>query len=325
MPEGRGLRADDVMSADEMGEVLLHGRYRLLHQIGAGKMSTVFAAEDVARANARLALKLLDVPQPDAVRREVFRREVAALERLEHPHIVRLLDYGRDEARGCAFIALEELPSDLQRLLMSTTTTQPAPADAPDHTWIWPFARQLAQALVTAHAAGVVHRDLKPTNILLTAEGQPKLTDFGISYLKQELATGETVSAFWTPGYAAPEQRAGARGDERSDLYALGCVLYHCVRGAAPPSEGPTRADLDALPVTGQVRRVLAQLVARDPDRRYQSALEVLRALDFTRQYELLPEVYLVLTDHARRDLAVKGVIRHASEQEAVDAVLAEL
>src|SRR5690348_14026729 len=255
--------------AIQQREQLIQGRYQLLRQIGGGKMSSVHEALDTTRGDLPVALKLLDAPQPDALRREVFRREVAALERLEHPSIVRLLDAGRDEARGCAYIALEYVPNDLLHYVEQRSGADPS-------AWIWPFVRQITEALVVAHASGVIHRDIKPTNILVTAEGAPKLTDFGISYLKQELATGQSVSAFWTPGYAAPEQRGGARGDERSDLYALGCVIVHLLTGSAPPSEGPTAEQVARLPITAQLRRVLARLLATDPAERYQSAREVL-------------------------------------------------
>lgn len=302
---------------------LVAKRYSLIRHVGDGELSSVYEARDTRQADQKVAVKLLNTPQPDALRQEIFRRETRALKRLEHPNVVRILDYGVDETLACPFIVLEYLP----RTLLDVLALHARQRAAGLWDWCWPLFRALSDALVAAHSEGIIHRDLKPTNILVDEAGTPKLTDFGVSYLRYELTTGLTVSSFWSPGYAAPEQRQGHPADERSDIYALGSVFYHVLAGQAPPPEGLAPEVIDArLPrVPTSMRRVLQQMVALDPTTRYETAVQLRRALEFTRQFEPLEEVYLVVTERARTALFDQGLIRHPSTQEACTFLLDQL
>jgi serine/threonine protein kinase len=270
---------------------LIAGRYRLLHQVGTGNMSTVYEGEDVRRGNRVVAIKLLNTLHDDDLKQETFRRETRALEQLEHPNIVQIFDYGWSEERKCHYIILEYIP----RTLLDEIQAHEKKRE--DRIWCWPLMREMGDALVYAHSQGVIHRDLKPPNILITEMGKPKLTDFGISLLKFELGTGVTVSAFWSIGYASPEQRQNQQATEQSDIYSLGCVFYHLLSGHAPPSEGITPEHLHALRLPLSVERTLQQMVARDRRDRFDNALQLRRRLALTQQYQPLPDVYFLVTD----------------------------
>jgi serine/threonine protein kinase len=295
------------------------GRYRLIRSVGAGNMSTVYEAEDARRRGHIVAVKLLNTQHDDALKQEFFRRETRALSQLEHPNIVSVLDYGWCDEYRCHYLVLEYIP---HTLLDDIAQHQ---ADS-DHTWCWPLMRALANALAHAHSQGIIHRDLKPSNILIAPDGQPKLVDFGISLLKYELGTGVTVSSFHSIGYASPEQRADQHVDERSDLYSLGCVFYHMLARHTPPADGPELEQVDALQsVPLQVRRLLRRLLAPNPRDRFPRAVQLCRALDATRRLQPLPEVYLRVTERARRDLFDLGLIEQASNEAACAFLLEEL
>jgi serine/threonine protein kinase len=178
-------------------------------------MSSVYVAEDRRRPGEPVVIKLLNSEHPDDLRQEFFRRDTQALERLDHPNIIRVLDHGWSEELRCFYLVLPYY----RRTLVEEIDAHP---DISDIDWCWPIMRGLADALSHAHGEGVIHRDLKPSNVLLGEVGEPVLTDFGISRLRYELATGMTVSSFWSVGYAAPEQRRGEEATIRSDIYSLG-------------------------------------------------------------------------------------------------------
>ena len=167
------------------------GRYRLIRRVGGGNMSTVYEAEDTRRSGRTVAVKLLNTEHDDALKQEIFRRETRALAQLEHPNIVSVLDYGWSSEYRCHYLVFEYIP---QTLLQEIS----AHPDTRDHDWCWPLMRQMADALVHAHSQGVIHRDVKPSNVLIGAGDRPMLVDFGVSLLKFELATGVTVSAFFS-------------------------------------------------------------------------------------------------------------------------------
>src|SRR5262249_41411782 len=128
---------------------LVARRYRLLQPVGQGTMSTVFAARDTWRADMQVAVKLLNAQYADDLRREMFRRETRALERLEHPNIVRIFDHGVDEALSCAFLVLEWVPRTLQDLIDEHQGNTAS-------GWHWPLLRQMADALAAAHSEGII-------------------------------------------------------------------------------------------------------------------------------------------------------------------------
>lgn len=294
------------------------GRYVLKERVGSGNMSTVYRAEDRLQGNKTVAVKLLNSPHDDVLRQELFHRELRALSRVEHPNIVEVLDSGWSEEHQCHFLVLEYLPRTLAHEIEAHT------AD-PDQGWCWPLMRAMAAALAHAHGEGIVHRDVKPSNVLMEAGAHPKLADFGISWLRFELSKGITVSSFWSVGYAAPEQRSQQRADERSDIYALGCVFYHLLARSEPPADGPHDQEIEALTVPTQIMRLLRRMLAQNPADRFQDMTQVCRQLDATRNMELLPDVYLLVTDRARRDLYDLGLIDQTTTEAACLFLLEEL
>lgn len=295
---------------------LIANRYRLKREVGTGNMSTVFEAEDTRRNNLIVAVKLLKTVQTDAITHEVFRRETHALERVEHANIITIFDSGKDVASY--FLVLEYIPRTLLDVISEHLDTS-------DQSWCWPLMQQMAEALVYAHSKGIIHRDLKPCNVLITPQGTCKLTDFGVSYLKYELGTGITVSSFWSPGYASPEQRRGQQATEQSDLYALGSVFYHLLSRQAPPPEGPTPELIRMLPIPVPVQKMIEQMIEIDWQQRPESALQLLRRLNAIQPAAPRPEVYLLVTETARRILFNAGYIPHTTHEDASRYLLKEL
>src|ERR1051325_8172027 len=203
--------------------------FRLLSPLGEGAMGTVYLAEETSTGR-RVALKLL---APDLARDERFRRrflrETELAMRLRHPHIVRTL--GSGEADGALYLAMAYIHgSDLREVLRRDGRLEPGRAVG--------LVRQVAEALDAAHAAGLVHRDVKPGNILVTAgpDGDHAyVCDFGLARHVSSVSslTGER-GFVGTIDYVPPEQIEGGTIDGRADVYSLGCVLYECLAGERP-------------------------------------------------------------------------------------------
>ncbi len=210
----------------------LADRYRIERELGRGGMATVFLAEDVKHVR-RVAIKVLDPEVAAAIGPERFLREIATVARLTHPHILPLHDSG--VADGLLFYVMPYVEGESLRERL-TREKQLSVDDA------LRIAREVADALSYAHSRGVVHRDVKPENILLE-QVHAVVADFGIA--RAVAAAGEekltaTGIAVGTPTYMSPEQAVGSRDvDGRSDLYSLGCVLYEMLAGQ-PPFTGPT-------------------------------------------------------------------------------------
>ncbi len=244
-----------LLREDDEAKPRVLGSLELLEEIGRGGMGTVWRARH--RGLDRLvAVKLLPghlAQQPEF--RARFEREAKALALLDHPHIVRVHDYGHEE--DASFIVLE--------LVAGKTLAQTLPVSVDRALEI---ASELLVALAYAHARGVVHRDVKPQNILLDATGRVKVTDFGIARIVHGTETDWKVTAsnvaVGTPGYLAPEVLQGAPPDPRRDIYAAGVVLHEMATGRMPiGSFEPAPAPLEPI-----VRRALAA----DPSQRYGSA-----------------------------------------------------
>jgi serine/threonine protein kinase/tetratricopeptide (TPR) repeat protein len=204
------------------------GRYRLVERIGEGGMGEVWKAHD-ANLDRVVAIKmLLRGALGDAMARERFRREALALSRLSHPGVATVFDF--DTQDGYDFLVLEFVPGGT---LQSRLATGPLPLDRVLH-----LGAAIADALDNAHRQGVLHRDLKPGNILLTADGHPKILDFGLALL---LSGGKTTGRMTQVGtvvgtlpYMAPEQLLGEADDARTDVYALGIMLFEMATGRLP-------------------------------------------------------------------------------------------
>src|SRR3954453_8723042 len=257
-------------------------RYELRRHIARGGMAEVYLAHD-RLLDRPVALKML-FPELSVDRAfvERFRREAQAAANLTHPNIVSVYDWGEDE--NTYFIVMEYIDGQtLSTVLRKQGTLLPdAAAD---------IAAPVAAALEFAHRHGVIHRDVKPGNVLLTADGGVKVTDFGIARAANvEENLTQTGAVMGTATYFSPEQAQGTTVDGRSDVYSLGVVLYELVTGRPPFAgdnpvtiaykhvrEDPAapRSRNPAIPVAFE--NIILQAMAKDPDDRYQTA-EDLRA-----------------------------------------------
>ena len=266
------------------------GPYEILGALGAGGMGEVYRARDT-RLGRTVAVKIL--PSADLEQQTRFAREARAIASLTHPHICTLYDVGRHDATD--YLVMELL--DGQTL---AARLQQGPLAYGD---VLKYGLQIAQALETAHRAGVVHRDLKPSNIMLTAAGA-KLLDFGIAKLYPSPVAGLATMTEPTPltgsgaligtlQYMAPEQLEGRDADPRSDLFALGAILFEMMTGrrafeatgparliAAIMSSAPPTSELEARAPSGFVDLVMTCL-AKNPDERRQTAHDVVLQLQW--------------------------------------------
>jgi serine/threonine-protein kinase len=274
------------MGSVESGRVFA-GRYRLVTRLGRGGFGEVWRAEDTV-LERQVAVKALIVSAggDDLLLR--FEREAHALARLDHPNIVAVYDTGADDGTGFVVMQLLAGPS----LAALVTERGPLPlAQALD------YASQAAAGLAAAHAAGIVHRDVSPANLMLDGAGTLKLVDFGVARLDRvSTALTATGTVFATAGYVSPEQAAGQPADARSDLYSLGCVLYALLAGEPPfTAEHPIGVVQQQLtsppPLLSSVRadvpteldELLTTLLAKNPADRPNSAEEVRRRLSALR------------------------------------------
>ena len=260
------------------------GRYQITGLIASGGMGEVFQAHDRV-LDRTVALKILRAGiGSDADFIERFRKEATIAGRLSHPNIVQVYDWGRAED-GSAFMAMELVEGqNLREVLSGNGRLRPAVAAR--------VAAQVCSALEHARKAGLVHRDVKPENILLTRDGQVKVADFGLSRTMAESRATQAGVLFGTAHYLAPEQVEGKGSDHRADLYALGVVLYEMLTGKTP-FEGDTPLVVAYQHVRDKVPRPSAQIAgvppalddivvratAREPGRRYASAAEMGDAL----------------------------------------------
>jgi beta-lactam-binding protein with PASTA domain/tRNA A-37 threonylcarbamoyl transferase component Bud32 len=264
--------------SDTLLNTLFDGRYRIVRKLGTGGMANVYLAEDEVLGR-RVAIKILnDRHAGDDQFVERFRREAKNAASLSHPNIVSI--YDRGEAEGTYYIAMEYLDGrSLKELIVARG---PAPVNVAID-----YARQILGAIRFAHRHGIVHRDIKPHNVLVDAEGRLKVTDFGIARAGVSQMT-EAGSIIGTAQYLSPEQAKGAPVDQTSDLYSVGVVLYELLTGVVPFS-GDTPVEiamkhLSSTPEPPSAKRaevpreldlVVLRALAKDPADRYQSAEEM--------------------------------------------------
>jgi serine/threonine-protein kinase len=255
---------------------LLAGRYRLQSQIAAGGVGEVWRGEDTLLTRP-VAVKLLRAELAGHVETLArFRAEARHAGALSHPAIARVYDYGDPVPPLPAFLVMElvEGPS-LAAVLAAGPIGVAQTMDV---------VAQVAAGLQTAHAAGLVHRDIKPANLLLAADGQVKITDFGIAHIAGSVPVTRTGIVMGTPAYLAPERVSGASATPAADLYSLGVVTYECLAGAAPFAGKPLEVavahrDLPLPPfphpVPADVAQLIGDMTAKDPAARPASAQEV--------------------------------------------------
>ena len=220
----------DQFSSRERGAVIA-GRYRIEREVGRGGMATVFLAHDI-RHERQVALKFIHAGVADREATERFRREIALLARLQHPHILPLYDSG--ESDGALYYVMPYITGESLRGRIARDKQLPVSEAVR-------LACEIADALGYAHAHGVIHRDIKPENILLS-EGHALVCDFGIARAVSRAGGKRLTDAGFAVGtlsYMSPEQGAGDPVDGRGDLYSLGCVVYEMLAGAVPFS-GPS-------------------------------------------------------------------------------------
>jgi eukaryotic-like serine/threonine-protein kinase len=260
--------------------------YRVERELGRGGMATVFLAQDL-RHNRSVALKLLRPDLAVALGPERFRREIQLAARLQHPHILTVLDSGGTDA--CLWFTMPYVEGESLRARLDRER-QLSVAEAVRLTC------EVADALACAHGRGIVHRDIKPENIMLTGQDHALVTDFGIARGLEDAPMDrltETGMIVGTPSYMSPEQASGERHlDGRTDVYALGCVLYEMLAGE-PPFTGPTPQAIAAkritqpVPAISRVRdtvpvgveRALNRALAKVPADRYPGAAQFAAAL----------------------------------------------
>jgi len=263
---------------DTLINMLFDGRYRVVRKLGSGGMADVYLAED-EELGRRVAIKILNERHAnDEQFVERFRREAKNAAGLSHPNIVSI--YDRGEAEGTYYIAMEYL--DGRSLKELVTARGPLPiGDA------IAFTREVLGALRFAHRKGVVHRDIKPHNVMADADGRLKVTDFGIARAGASQMT-EAGSIIGTAQYLSPEQARGAAVDQRSDLYSVGIVLYELLTGTVPfNGETPVEIAMRHLSDTPQppsIKRpeippdldmIVLRALAKNPDDRFQTAVEM--------------------------------------------------
>jgi TolB-like protein/Flp pilus assembly protein TadD len=268
------------------------GPYEVLSPLGAGGMGEVYRARDT-RLDREVAVKVLPerlAEDPAALSR--FEREAKALAALSHPNVLTILDFGQQDRVAYAVMELLEGETLRSRLLRSKMSWR----DAAE------FGFELADGLAAAHSRGIVHRDLKPENVFLTSAGRAKILDFGLArrggprevqdqtHQQTQTQVTEPGSVMGTVGYMSPEQVSGLPADARSDIFALGCVLYEMASGGRP-FEGRTHGevlaailrdeppDLSGRPLPAELAGVIRHCLQKKAEQRFQSARDLAFAL----------------------------------------------
>jgi serine/threonine protein kinase len=260
------------------------GHYRILEVIGAGGMGEVYLAED-SQLDRKVALKFLPhhLCQDEDCRRR-FRREAQSAAGLSHPNIVTIHDVG--EFQGRPFIAMEYIEGRSLRDVIRTGELELGTAVS--------LVAQVCEGLQAAHVAGVVHRDVKPSNILVDSHGRARLIDFGLAAILRDERLTKAGSTLGTVGYMSPEQARGQNVDQRSDVFSVGVVLYEMITGRRPFRGEDEAATLHAIThdipeplarykskVPDELQRIIGKALEKNPEARYQH-LDDLR-VDLTR------------------------------------------
>jgi RNA polymerase sigma factor (TIGR02999 family) len=260
------------------GDLETLGPFELVEELGRGGMGEVYLARD-SRSGEQVALKHVSFYLGlDRAAQQRFRGDLQAASVLDHPNIVRVLEVGETE-EGRLYIAMTHYSGKTLRKRFDGHAMSPGAVAG--------LGRQIADGLAAAHARGIIHRDVKPSNVLLTPEGDAKLLDFDVATVEGLEAAG-AISDMGTVAYMSPERTRGQGGDARSDLWSLGVILYEALAGSRPFA-GPTTRDLirsirEGTPpdlaifrptVPPPLERLIVELLEKDPARRPGTAVDV--------------------------------------------------
>lgn len=275
-------------------EQIIAGQFRIIDKLGEGGMGDIFLAEQL-NMSRRVVIKFMQqslVEHEDAIER--FKREARSLAQLQHPNVVMVYAFGAVEESGLLYLAMEYIHGlTLRERIGEDEDGHPLPVDAVFH-----ITDQVLSALVEAHAQGIVHRDLKPSNIMVTqtADGvdRVKVLDFGVAKLLDDASLTKSGAILGTPRYISPEQVNNVPIDGRSDLYALGVIMYEMLAGVHPiDAKTPVQfllghASQDVimpsrrrpeLGIATELDMVVAHALKKDPNERYASARAMQEAL----------------------------------------------
>jgi len=266
----------------ENSDIQQFGRYEVVAELGRGAMGVVYKARD-PQIDRMVAVKTVSLWGQEADEENEFRlrfmHEAKAAGRLQHPGIVAIFDAGENPENNHPYIVLEYVAGEALNRILAREKKLPLATSLQ-------LTQEIAEALDYAHAQGVIHRDIKPGNILITEDGHAKIADFGIAKLNLAHFTvpGRLLG---TPAYMAPEQLSGEAADGRSDLFSLGVILYAMVTGHSPfqgdsattvsfkvANREPLAASALDLTLPLELDEVIARAMAKDPEQRYQNGAE---------------------------------------------------
>lgn len=286
MAESEGHK-DQTVSITVVAPGAIFGHYRILRALGTGAMGQIFLAEDI-HLKRRVALKFLSPHlASDVSLKARFTREAQAAAAINHPNIVTV--FGVAEQHGRSYIAMEYVDGkSLREIIDSGALTTGQTID---------LALQVCDGLSFAHAAGLVHRDIKPMNLMIDQSGRLRILDFGLAKDNSDDQLTQAGTALGTVNYMSPEQAQGMEADHRSDIFAVGVVLYEMLTGAVPFKKGNVPATLHSIvadqpppirtdgdPLRQQLLPIVARALAKDIQKRYQAIAEMAGDL-----HQLLP------------------------------------
>jgi HAMP domain-containing protein len=263
---------------------LFAGRYDIESELGAGGMGIVYKAYDRTLDDA-VAIKVLrsEALAQDATLADRFKQEIRLARKITHKNILRTHDFG--EVDGMRYLSMEYVRGITLKHLLSQNRLLPTAAGLR-------IARQICSGLSAAHAAGVIHRDIKPQNVLIEPNGGVKIMDFGIARLSEDKGMTATGIVIGTPDYISPEQAKGGALDLRTDIYSAGIVFYEIFSGTLPfesdtplgivlkhIQDDPPPIETKNAAIDPKIARIVMKSIERDPDRRYPSMAEVARDL----------------------------------------------
>ncbi|UCC44873.1 MAG: protein kinase, partial [Candidatus Zixiibacteriota bacterium] len=270
-----GFDDDQTRSFTNLAVGTIVSHYKIISKIGAGGMGEVYLAEDT-QLDRRVALKFLPshLSQDEAARAR-FTREAKAAAKLDHPNIVPVYEVGEFQDRP--FFAMAHIEGKSLKEVINAGRLSINEAIE--------FTKQICEGLHEAHSAGIIHRDIKPGNIIIDSKGKTRILDFGLAIVAGEDKLTKTGSTLGTVGYMSPEQIEGKQVDHRSDLFSVGVILYEMLTGRRP-FEGDTdaavaRSITDATPepiaryksgTTGELQQIVEKALTKDPALRYQHA-----------------------------------------------------